>query len=244
MTEYVVQTTGFSGPFDTLLELIDNKKLSVNEISLSQVTDDFIKHMQGTSLSKREVSQFLLIAATLMLIKSVTLLPGITLSEEEEYDIGELEKRLLIYKEIKKMAKDIEVLYKGEARIYFTRHEPEILQVFSPHKGITLENLKEALSGVLAEIPLSEELSETKIEKVMSLEEMIDNLSNRIKEIISVSFNTFSGKGGNIKLDREKKLNIIISFLAMLELVKQEVVEAKQGDIFSDITIQTVQHGS
>jgi segregation and condensation protein A len=244
MSEYVVTTEKFSGPLNTLLDLIDEKKLSINEISLSGVADDFIRHMQSANLSKQEVAQFLFIATTLMLIKSVTLLPGLAISDEEKHDIDELERRLFIYKEIKNLAKEIDVLHKGTTRMYFSRHEPETLHIFSPHKGITIENLKEAIVGVLAEAPLPEDLIKAKVEKVMSLPEMIDNLSGRIKEYLSVSFNTFSGKDSTGKLDREKKLNIIVSFLAMLELVKQELVDAKQGGIFSDITIETLPHES
>lgn len=236
--QYTVQQAGFNGPLDVLLDLIDKRKLSINDVSLSQVTEDYIRYIQGHNISKRDVSQFLVVAATLMLIKSISLLPGLNLTEEEEEDVQELERRLRLYRAFKRISPKLQEIFGSNVRMFYASDAPQKVSVFSPHESITQENLKDALKSILAQVPKEESLKETRVEKIISLEEMIDNLSQRIQQHMSMSFNEFSGRAGGA-MNREARLNVIVSFLAMLELVKQEVLHAHQGDTFSDITIET-----
>src|SRR3989344_8575319 len=92
---YEVKTSVFEGPMDLLLDLIEKKKLFINEISLAQVTDDYltyIKSLPKTNL--RSITSFVFIAATLVLIKSKSLLSSFKLTEEEESQVEDLERRL------------------------------------------------------------------------------------------------------------------------------------------------------
>ena len=83
-----VTTERFSGPLDALLMMVEEKKLSINEISLSQIADQYIAQIkQAETLSKEELAMFLVIAATLILIKSRSLLPNLPLTAEEEESI-------------------------------------------------------------------------------------------------------------------------------------------------------------
>ena len=107
-SDFVVKARDFEGPLELLLELIEEHKLSINEVSLSTISDEYIRYLETIGVKDREsLSQFISIAATLMLIKSRTLLPGLTLTEEEEGNIDELEQRLRAYAEIKDASKKI-----------------------------------------------------------------------------------------------------------------------------------------
>src|SRR3989338_5944844 len=95
---YQLTLNNFSGPLGLLLNLVEEKKLSINEVSLAQVADQYIAYIKSApALSKEELAQFIVVAATLILIKSRSLLPSLAISEEET-DIKELETRLATYK--------------------------------------------------------------------------------------------------------------------------------------------------
>src|SRR3989344_4796688 len=105
MTQYTVKTTVFEGPLDLLLELVTKRKLFVNDVSLSEVTDDFILYLEKhDEFPIGESAEFIVVASTLMLIKSRSLLPMIELSDEEEESIHDLENRLALYARVKTLA--------------------------------------------------------------------------------------------------------------------------------------------
>ena len=95
---YKIKLDGFEGPFDLLLDLIEKRKLHINDISLSKVTDDYISHVKSIQHFPIALSaNFILIASTLLLIKSKSLLPALQLTEEEQMSIEDLENRLIGY---------------------------------------------------------------------------------------------------------------------------------------------------
>src|SRR3989344_5910671 len=98
MEAYKIKTSGFEGPFGLLLDLIEKRKLFINDVSLAQVTEDYIKYMQELGgLQPGHIANFVAVAATLLLVKSKSLLPGLELTDEEEGDIKSLEERLRLY---------------------------------------------------------------------------------------------------------------------------------------------------
>ena len=102
MDEYLVNTHIFEGPLDTLLSLIEKRKLFISDISLAQVADDYISYVKGLeNFPIADSAHFILIASTLVLIKSKSLLPTLTLSEEEEHSIDDLQARLREYQKYK-----------------------------------------------------------------------------------------------------------------------------------------------
>ena len=103
--DFKVKTPVFEGPLEVLLGMVEKRKLFINDIALSQVADDYISHVQSIQSEKgypmAEVAQFILIASTLLLIKSKSLLPTLTLTDEEERSVSDLELRLKIYQRLK-----------------------------------------------------------------------------------------------------------------------------------------------
>ena len=236
-TQFKIKTPIFEGPLDLLLSLVEKRKLFINDISLAQVTDDFITHIQNfEDMPMGDSVQFILIASTLLLIKSKSLLPTLSLTEEEEQGIHDLETRLEIYQRIKDASIHIQKMF-GD-KILFAPQQSRVREpVFSPHSSMTLVSLAQAVKDALKALPKKEILPTAIVRKVVSLEEMIDTLTQRITSGLRMKFSEFSS------VHKEERVNVIVSFLAMLELVKQGVIHVSQEATFGDIHMETKEIG-
>lgn len=234
---FKIKTQVFEGPLDLLLGLIEKRKLFINDISLAQVADDFINHIKGfEKFPMEETTNFILIASTLLLIKSKSLLPALSLTEEEEEGIHDLETRLKIYQRIKDASVHIRDRF-GEQSIYFPSQDRPATIVFSPHPTMTVTNILKAMSDLLRNLPKKEQIPKAVIRKVVSLEEVITSLTHRITAGLRTSFRDFTS------VHKGEKVNIIVSFLAMLELVKQGIIHVQQDDRFGDIHMEPKEVG-
>lgn len=227
---YKVKTEVFEGPLDLLLQLITKRKLHISDISLSRVTDDYLEHLEGMKdFPMSEVAHFILVASTLVLIKSRALLPTLSLAEEEEESIEDLQIRLRQYQRIKELSTHVEEHF-GKRPMFFRQPPADIKPVFLPTREITTKRLHKAIRAVLQILPTKELVPQVVVKKVISLEKMIDTLSDRIGKTLSVSFKDFTKK--------TDKINTIVGFLAMLELVKRGIINVKQeketGEIIMD----------
>ncbi|MGB4076874.1 MAG: segregation/condensation protein A, partial [Minisyncoccia bacterium] len=150
-SSFTIRTPAFEGPFALLLDLIENRKLLVNDLSLSQVTDDFIQHVRTQAdFPIEDAADFIEVAATLLLIKSRSLIPDLELSEEEESDVDELKRRLEAYERAREAAKTLSRLFGRSVMVSRGERTPE--PIFSPSKDCTLPRLEEALRTVLLEM--------------------------------------------------------------------------------------------
>ena len=236
-TTFKIKTEVFEGPLDLLLTLVEKRKLFINDVSLAKVTDDFISHIQQfDKLPMGESAQFILVASTLLLIKSRSLLPSLTLTEEEQGDIQDLETRLKIYKKIKDASMHVKSLF-GHKVIFQPSQERPREPVFSPHESMNLLALAKAIKDVIQQLPKKEHIPKAVVRKVVSLEDMIDNLTKRITAGLRMSFKDFS------KEHQAEKVNVIVSFLAMLELVKQGTIHVTQEAAFGDIHMESKKIG-
>ncbi len=240
-TSYQVKTGQFQGPLDVLLGLIEKRKLFINEISLASITDDFIVYVQA--LDKKDIesyTSFISVAATLILIKSRSLIPNLELTEDEQNDIGALERRLELYRLIKEIGVEIEA--KFGKQIIFPRLEKKIeTKVFAPDAQITKDSMLSNIYDAIKLIPIPEPPKpEVLVLKVKSIEETINDLVERVTKSFKMSFREFSASHG-YKDEKEKKVGTIVSFLAMLELVRNGFMEAFQTDAFEDISIEKIE---
>lgn len=242
---FEVKTEQFVGPFDLLLELIEKRKLFINEISLAKVTDDFIGYIeQQQNFPLGESANFILVAATLLLIKSKSLLPTLELTTEEQSDIKSLELRLAIYKRIREAGETIQKHF-GRTILYEPAVRNFIEPVFSPGSAdggaLNKDGILAAMQRVLAQIPKAAvNLPKVMVQKVISLEEMIERLTKRVEHSLKMSFRDFAGKNGAANgAEKVEKVNVIVSFLAMLELVKRGIIQVEQRATFDDIEIET-----
>lgn len=230
---FKIKTISFEGPLEILLELIEKRKLFIGDIALAKVTDDFIVYIrQFDDLPVSDSANFILIASTLLLIKSKSLLPNLSISEDEQSDISDLNKRLSLLAKIKEGSAIVQKLF-WKNILFETRRNKKASIVFSPDKMTTIHNLHSAITKVIASAPKTEKIPTATIKKVISLEEMIDNLSKRVTLALRMTFKDFSGA------HKENKVNVIVGFLAMLELFKQGTIHVNQDVNFSDIHIES-----
>jgi segregation and condensation protein A len=226
---YKIKTTAFEGPFGLLLDLVEKRKLFINDVSLAIVTEDFLVHMNKLgNLTPREVTSFVQVAATLILIKSKSLLPNLNLTDEEQGDIKSLEERLRLYKLYIKLGGNIKSNF-GKKIIFAPLECKNKVLVFLPDEQITKESIMGFANGVLGAMPKKVILPEVEVRKVISIEEMIDRLVDRVKTSLKMSFK--KDLGGS-------KIEVIVGFLAMLELVRQGLLNAEQQ--MDDIIINKI----
>jgi len=246
--EYQVKTHIFEGPLDTLLSLIEKRKLFINDISLAQVADDYIAYIKSLeNFPIADSAHFILIASTLVLIKSKSLLPNLELSEEEQHSIEDLEARLAEYQKYKALAVHLRDRF-GIQTEYLRLPSKEKVTVFAPDKNMTVSRMRESIRSIILQMPKKEFVPKAIVQKVISLEETMSNLSERITASLKMSFKDFA-KMGKTDLPsyeasaRQEKLHVIVSFLAMLELVKQGIISVRQDKDFHDIEMETQSTG-
>jgi segregation and condensation protein A len=231
---FSIKTEVFEGPLELLLSLIEKRKLLINDISLAKVTDDFIQYLEShPEMPIHQSSQFIVIASTLLLIKSKSLLPTLELTEEESKNVEDLELRLKLYQKYKEASEKIVEIF-GKNISFERNYVPTNEEVvFAPSKNISVESMKESAMRALQKLPKIEKLPQAIVRKVVSLEETIQKLTHRVKNNLQMSFREFAGVG------KEEKVNVIVSFIAMLELVKQGMIAVTQSDAYEDIKIET-----
>ncbi len=232
---YTVKQEKFEGPLDLLLELIQEQKLSINEISLARVTDEFIQYLKKLgadgAADQELLAEFLVVAATLLLIKSRSLLPQFQASPEEEGSIAELEKRLAEYQRLKALSEELGRLGKGGPQAFSREAYAGSAVAFYPPKRFGTAMLAQAFEGILQALPKIEKLVEEKLKRVISLEEKIRELQSFLQERVERAFS-------ELVSGAKEKVEIIVSFLALLELTKQKLVSVEQKKLFGDITIR------
>lgn len=229
---FQIKTTHFEGPFGLLLHLVEKRKLFINDLSLAEVTEDYLKYLNSLEkLPPEETSSFLVVASTLLLIKSKSLLPNLDLTDEEKGNIQNLEERLRLYELFSKLSLHLKKDF-GKKIIFAPLERKNDFLVFLPDEQITRESIMTFAHRALQAMPKKVILPKVEVKKVISLEEMLNKLAQRIENTLKMSFHEFAPKGKT----REDKLVVIIGFLAMLELVRQGVIHAIQekeaGDIF------------
>ncbi|MFA4890331.1 MAG: segregation/condensation protein A [Candidatus Paceibacterota bacterium] len=237
---YAIKVGQFEGPLDLLLGLIEKKKLSINDVSLSEIADQYLEYLKKMeNFPLEEVVVFIVVASTLMLIKSHSLMPSLELSEEEEKSIEELEERLKIYRRIKELSINIKELF-GKNPIFSREGFRGAELGFLEPKGLSKEIVYKILNDLVQNLPAKECLPEAEVKKIISLEDKVKDLVGRMQQRLELSFAEFStAKTKNGEM-RDKKLEVIVSFLAMLELIKQGLIIVNQANLFDNIKICSI----
>ncbi len=230
---YKVELKKFTGPLDILLRLIEKEELDITQVSLAKVADQFLEymnHMQNLKLN--DIAEFLEIAARLILIKSKALLPHLELTDDEEMSAEELELRLKEYKKFREAGKKLRVLldkkhYCFDRQVYLSEEN-----VFSPPPKMSLKLIRDTFADILGAIPVMEDLGEEIMMDVVSMEEKFEHIKNTLTEKINTHFHKLH--------DNESKMEVIVTFLAMLELMKQRVIDVKQENMFGEIELNKI----
>lgn len=226
---YRIKLEQFEGPLDLLLRLTQEQKLDVTRLSLAEIAEQYLEYIsKRESISLENLADFLVVAAKLILIKSKALLPLLQFTQEEEEEIRDLEQQLLEYKKFKDISLEIGKL--ADANLTGISREGFLGfgAVFYPPQNIVVQDLERAFKKVVGDIPVKEKLEEEMIKEVLTLEEKIVHLQDVLRKKAQVSFK-------ELVVDAKDKIEVVVSFLAILELVKQKLVHVEQEDLFSEI---------
>ncbi|MDO4941982.1 MAG: segregation/condensation protein A [Lachnospiraceae bacterium] len=242
-----VKLTAFEGPLDLLLHLIEKNKIDIYDIPISVITEQYLEYLEEMRQADLDImSEFLVMATTLLRIKSQMLLPKeVNEDGEEEDPREELVQRLIEYKMYKYASgelKDWEVeagkcLYKNPSlpREVASYREPIDPQKLIERQGVTLEQLKEVFEFVLKRRtdkldPVRSRFGEIRQDEV-KVEDKLIHIRKRIK---SEKRMTFQG----LLEEQPTKVEVVVTFLALLELMKMGSVHVIQEDVGADIMIE------
>lgn len=221
----------FEGPLSLLLKLIEDEKLDITQVSLARVADEYIEYIKNHELNPEETADFLVVAAKLLLIKSKALLPY--LQPEEEDEIEEFTEQLKMYQEYLAATKDIQAMI-GEKRFMFLRpfNRKALIattKLFAPPKDFTQETAKNIFEEIIERLkPFNQKLEEKTIETKVTIEEKIFSITEGLLKRAKVAFS-------EILKTSSDKTEVVVAFLAMLELVRMRQIGVSQEKLFSEI---------
>ena len=223
----------FEGPLDLLLSLIEEQKLNITEIALAEVTEQFLAYIKDLEqIDPTALADFLNIAARLLVIKSKAILPSLEVDTEEELEPEEdLTAKLILYKQFKEVAKYLKEL-DNRRQQSFTRSLVFSQKInFWPDPAVDKQVLYNSILGVLEQLRELDNLPKAKIREAVSIQEKIGQLQNRLAGSIQTSLSSLLAEAKN-------KDEVIITFLALLELIKQRIFSVDQDSLFTDVTIK------
>jgi segregation and condensation protein A len=232
---YQVETDIYAGPLDLLLSLIEKTELDITKLTLASITDQYLEHIRSLALiSPEEVSAFLVIASRLIQIKSEVLLPRYSEQHEDEEDDGDaLIQQLIRYR-----------MYKQAAQVLFDREQSgykTYVRISTTHK---IEPRPDLSDIDLSELAMLAQALFTVQDDRSNLGEVITPPKVTIREKIKLIINNLKINGHSrfsiLVSSVTTRIDIVITFLALLELIKRSTIEVNQSGLFSEIEIQTV----
>ena len=238
---YQIQNEKFTGPIAVLHQMIEDRKLSVSDFSLVSITEDFVNYVKGLGpdqFTKDEISQFISIASVLILLKSKSLLPELELTDDENRDILILENQLKLFELLKNQGKPVSKLWQKIILLVGKIPHKNSGQIFVPGPQMQIpifhKYIKERLNEI---VPKIDEKKEVKVHKVLKIEDALSHVRQIIKRIKTLNFKSLNDHGDE-RLREKNKRNVVILFLAVLELVKIGEINANQDDNFGDILVE------
>ena len=245
---YQIKTDVFEGPFDLLLHLVSRQKLDIMDIDISQLADQYVEHLERMKELDLDVaSDFLLVAATLLEMKAASLLPEERIVTDEEYEDLSPEEarnllvaRLLAYKKFKNAAAELGARMEAEGRMHPRQaglEEPFLKLMPDYLEGITLRSLAVICADLLnrREVFLLE--AEHVAAMPISLELHVRHVASRVAAQRHVRFSELVGALASAE-------EVVVTFLAILELYKRGEVELRLDALYGDIEITSVEEGA
>lgn len=234
ISDYAISTSVYQGPLDLLLQLIEKAELDITTLALAQVTDQYLTHLRHIQdYNVEEVSAFLVIAAKLIQIKSEALLPRPPTRQPGEEDPGDaLTRQLIAYKRYRQIAELLAEREVANLRTYLRLAQPMKLEGILDLSGITVQELATAGQQILSQSSLKAKLSNIVPPPRVTIREKIALLTAALRQRKQISFQS-------LLIAHQTRLEIVVTFLAMLELIKRHLVQVSQDQLFGDISINT-----
>jgi len=233
VSNYTIATPVYEGPLDLLLQLIERAELDITKVSLAQVTDQYLEYIHHlTDLVADEVSAFLVIAAKLLQIKSEALLPRPPEREPGEEDPGEaLARQLIAYKRYREIASILLQREEAGLRTYLRVASPPKVEGNVDLSGLTIDDLAIAAQDILNQLNLRSSLKNVVSPSRVTIREKISLITNKLRQHKQISFRSLLNH-------KNTRLEIVVTFLAMLELIKRHLVRVSQEGLFGDISLE------
>jgi len=221
----------FEGPLDLLLQLIEQEKLNITEIALSKVTEQYFEHLNKLEESRpEELADFLVVATKLVYLKSKTLLPYLTPEEDEGPSLAD---QLRMYKRYVEASHEINRRWEA-GRLAYGRLEPPVKpEGFVLPANAHSADLREAFVNLLKRLKPVTPLPKVTVDRAVSVKQKLDTLLNFLKQRRRFNFSEILSQAKN-------RTEIIVSFIALLELVKTGVAAARQNKSFEDLEISKI----
>ena len=233
MEDYEVHLEVFEGPLDLLLTLIRRQELEITAVSLAAVTDQYLAYLERLQeIDPGALAAFLEVAAQLVLIKSRSLLPRPQreTGEEDEEDLAEaLAERLREYARFKAAAQALRERSERGLRAYVRLAPPPTLPRQVELNDVTLEDLLAAVREALEVRPMPS-VTEVVEPIPVTIEERIAAIRRTLKRTAQVPFR-------RLLTDCTSRVEVIVTFLALLELIKQREVSVTQEELFGEIIV-------
>ena len=236
----------FEGPFDLLLKLIDKSKIDIYNIPISKLTDDYIMYIENLEKTNMdEMSEFILMASTLLEIKSKTLLPK-EIKEENGEEINqeqELLKKIIEYKKYKMVAEKLAQTDIFLEKVVFKKQDDTAMNFLNEKPDFKLNEILEnidlnILYDVFEDVLKRKELKTDKIRSnFKSVTKALYNINDKIRYIKDLIFLENKISFNKIFEESNSKIEVVVTFLAILELIKGKNIKVLQDDIFGEITI-------
>lgn len=230
---YQVETSIYSGPLDLLLELIQEAELDITSLALAQVTDQYLDHIRRLTIKEAdEVSAFMVIAAKLLQIKSEALLPRPPRREEDEGDPGdELARQLLAYKRYKEIADLLAERKASGMQAYLPLHTPLVIDEQVDFGDFGVIDLWKMAQEALQAVSDSRQINTVVTRPRITIQDKIGEISNLFKTRSRVAFT-------EILQEAYSRTEVVISFLAVLELIRGNYIKCRQEKIFDEIYLE------
>ncbi|MEK7537501.1 MAG: ScpA family protein [Patescibacteria group bacterium] len=223
-----VKVATFNGPLDLLLQLIESEELDISQVSLANVTDQYIASLQAMDeLPIDELADFLVVAAKLLLIKSRLLVPDAAAEDDSGL---ELEHQLKMYQAFVAAAKHVAKLYNRHRVLYPREGYAAMEPIFNPPEHLKIDHLREIFSDVLKELEPITRLPQTVIVRTINIRHKIEQITQRLLAEKTMSFHQLLRQSNN-------KTEVIITFLAVLEMVKLRTAAVAQETLYADLNI-------
>lgn len=228
-----LQIQNFDGPLDLLLQLIENRELDITIISLSEVAEQFISYLETIEeRSPEELADFLVIATRLLLLKSQALLPY--LQADEEQDPNELATQLKMYKRYVDAMEGVQQMLLAGNQLFGSKPSVrEQVITFRPPSVFELNDLRNLFVDVLEGLAPIVRIPKAAIEKVVTLREKFTQIHELLKKQKQLSFT-------ELLADSNDRGEVVVTFLALLELMKKQEIAVTQQSPQDTITIQSL----
>ena len=236
--KYSLKLENFEGPLDLLCHLVDKNKMDINEVKITDITDQYIEYINTMKEQKLEItSEFLIMASTLIYLKSKSLLPKVDIDGEEELTEEELIYRIIEYKKYKEISKTLRELFNENSKKFYKLPEKIELPNRKIEKTYTSNQIVQAYKDLVERNNNKVNVNATNIEKIAIQEKV--TVASKVKDIFKeltkkpkIVFNKLC------KTNKYSKLETVTAFSGVLELNRQKTILTNQELLFGDITIE------